>query len=111
MTHPAIEAIQRLKSSCIVGEVRPSEDLHLEFVTAYKTIYRSLQQHLDRSNLGAAGGLEPLTTKLEIHRVCEDGATFINTWFLPLAQSLDDYVFLRKSCVSISIIASHSSHG
>lgn len=101
MTHAVVDAIQRLKVSCIVGETRPSEDLYLEFVAAYKTIYRSLQQHLDRSNFGAAGGLAPWITKLEIHHVCEDGATFINVWFLPFAGSLDDRVFLLKSCVYI----------
>jgi len=97
MTHTVADTIQRIKLSHIVGETRPSEDLYLEFVTAYKTIYRSLRQHLDRSNFGAAGGLAPLITRLEIHRVCEDGAAFINMWLLPFAQSLDDRVFLRKS--------------
>ena len=51
-----------------------------------------------------------MTAKLEIHRVCEDGATFINTWFLPFAQSIDERVFLRKSCVSIPIMVLHRSH-
>lgn len=77
--------------------MRPSEDLYLEFVAAYKAVYRSLRQRLDRLNFDAAGGLAPLVTKFEIHRVCEDGAAFINMWLLPFAQSLDDRVFLRKS--------------
>jgi len=110
MTHPAADAIQRLKFACIVGERQPSEDLYLEFVAAYKAIYRSLQQHLDRLSLGIAGGPAPLITKQEIHRVCEDGATFINTWFLPFVHSPDDYVFLHKSCVSIPTAALHRSH-
>ena len=82
----------------------------MEFVTAYKIIYRSLRQHLDRLNLGATGGLAPLITKLEIQRVCEDGAAFINTWLLPFARSPDDRVFLYKSCVYFPTTTLHSSH-
>lgn len=96
MTHPDADTIQRLKLPGAVGDMRPLEDVHSEFVAAYKTICRSLLQHLDRSNFG---GLAPPIIKLEIHRVCEDATTFINRWFLPVAQSPDDYVFLRKSCV------------
>ncbi|KAF9651720.1 hypothetical protein BDM02DRAFT_3258888 [Thelephora ganbajun] len=84
-------------SHVIAGEMQPSEDLCLGLLAAYTTICRSLPQHLDHLSVGAAGGLAPLITKLEIHRVCEDGVTFINTWFLPFAQSSDDCVILRKS--------------
>ena len=111
MTHPVADAIQQLKLSYVAGEMQPSEDLYLEFVAAYKAVYRPLQQHLDCLNLDTASGLAPLITKLEIYRVCEDGATFINTWFLPFAHSLDGRVFLRKSCVSTSVTTLHRSNG
>jgi hypothetical protein len=74
-----------------------SKDIYLEFVATYKSIYRSLRQHLDHLCLAKTGGPMILITKLEIHRVCEDGAIFIKTWFLPLAKSPYDHVFLCKS--------------
>ena len=83
------------------GDLLPSEEFYREFVAAYKTICRSLRQHLDYLNSVKAGGSAPLIAKLEIRRVCEDGVSFINTWFLPSVQSPDHCVFLRKSCVPL----------
>ena len=77
--------------------MKPSEDIYLELVAAYKSIYRSLLQHLDHLGLVEGGGPMTTITKLEIYRVCEDGAIFIKTWLLPSAKSLDYHVFLRKS--------------
>lgn len=74
-----------------------NKSLYLEFVAAYGTIYHSLRRRLDNLSPAEAGGPAGLLAKLEIHRVCEDGATFINMWFLPMAESADDRVFLHKS--------------
>lgn len=97
MTHQGTDTIWRLKFSCITREAQTLENLFLEFVATYKTIHRSLRRHFDNLSSIEPGGLAALLTQVEIHRVCEDGATFIDTWFLPLAQSPDDRVFLLKS--------------
>lgn len=97
MAYQAAGTIQRLRLSCIAEDAKHSEDIYLELVAAYKTIYRSLRQHLDNLDLVEAGGPMALITKLEIYRVCEDGAVFIKTWLLPSAKSLADHVFLCKS--------------
>ena len=72
-------------------------DLYLEFVTTYKNIYRSLRQDLDDWSSAEAGGPVVPLIKLEIQRICEDGASFIVMWLLPSAQSPDARVFLLKS--------------